>query len=1139
MSTLDIIKTWLTKASERVSNRLLFDWIYDHFTSEPDPTNKQEILHLALKVSEIAIGGVARDPLWDQFATAVIVIALHELTPSEFSECCDRLYRHVDEKQNPYPRITNDVHRLSFMSTGTRINNTIQKERDFDFDYQGIRQLLRTYLIYDTNEMIPVETPQYMYMRVSCGLYPNNIEKVLQVYEFFSTKKISHATPWYYYLGTPTPNIASCYLYNTGITEDEDRDSIVGFYDTLKATAIISSKGGGCGFNVHEVRAEGTLIRGSGGTAVGINKLLKQFDVLSDYVDQGRRRPAAIAVYMEPWHAEIENFLNIRLKSGDPSQRVFFLNTALWIPDIFMRRAANDEDWPLFCPHKNPGLNRLYGDEFEKLFLEYEQQGRANKVVKAREVFDMICISLADNGYPYIMFKDTINRCDNQNLGTIENSNLCVAGDTKLWTQEKGPIDILNLIPSKTKTYEEEQHASFDKKLEELRSKLPPVYDEEDPQYKDIEDHIQDLEMAKKALPIMPRITEPTPVHVFTGETWVKVTPAKTQDSADLIRIETSHGVRMDVTPEHEWVLENGDKIRTKELQVGQRLRYTRPIIHKPSPEEDITEKEAFMLGAVYGYGLRMKGSTLHDNIHLNLSAKVMQLRRSTLMPKALDMFDYDEKAIRSDEEFKDVDHDTFVIVRVPPKCSQMRTLFQASIEKRMAWVAGYITVTEGGRHMHCVTCYKMLRPVVDMFRSTGEHVKMIPIGRRGQYLLCPVNTEAKEDDRDVPMVTMKHILNTKEPVYCVSSKYGKACFEGGQVTGNCAEIVQYNDPKNIAVCVLGAVVLDAFVQKDGSYDFEGLHEAVAMVVENCDQAIDIMNYPLHEMEQSNKNTRPMGVGVMGFHTMLQKMGLPWVDDSGARPNQAAREHCSKVHETIYHAAIEKTCDLCDQKGPHPSFYESKASRGCLHFDLMRSKPEFKQMYDDWDMLRLRASKGRRNSLLVAMMPTASTSIICGKSEGRTPIQSNIFKSRTKTGEFVIVNQFLVKTLQEHDLWTPEIRAALIGNKGSVKGIGLPKHIEHLFATAWEIPQSVVLDFAHDAQFYTDQSMSNTMHCAVPTPAILQKIINKAWKSELKTGIYYLRSRPVTDGIRIDQSAVDPSTAVDPTSGCSGGACAL
>jgi len=514
----------------------------------------------------------------------------------------------------------------------------------------------------------------------------------------------------------------------------------------------------------------------------------------------------------------------------------------------------------------------------------------------------------------------------------------------------------------------------------------------------------------------------------------------------------------------------------------------------------------------------------------------VMQLRREPLRDAALDMFEYDAEAAK--REFPEVDHTKFVVVKVPQKLSQMRTVFRAKTPQRMAWVAGYGAVIEG-YHWYAKTCYKMLRPVVDMYRSTGEHVKMIPVGRNGHYILGPVALD--KEGGDPPTVACKQILNAKEDVYCVSSEYGTAVFEG-QVTGNCAEIVEYNDTNHISVCVLASLSVDEFVRPDGTYDFEDLHTATKLAVRNCNRAIDIMNYVRPEMERANKKDRPIGVGVMGLHTMLQKMNLAFTEDDGKTPCFKSREHCSFVHETMYHAALEATCDLADEEGPHASFLQSMSARGKLHFDLKKRQNGLQRMYDDWDALRVRASKGRRNSLLLAMMPTASTSLIRGKSEGRNPIQSNVFKSQIISGEFPVVNLLLEPYLKERGLWTPELRKRILDNEGSVRGLGLPKHVECVFATAWEIPQKVVLTFAGDAQDYVDQSMSTNAHLAVPTLKKIKQIIKFSHEQELKTGIYYLRSRPVKDGINISKKSAAPAAATPVENdgmGCASGACSL
>jgi ribonucleotide reductase alpha subunit len=969
-----------------------------------------------------------------------------------------------------------------------------------------------------------------MYMRIAVGLHgPGDPKRIQDTYDALSRGELSHASPTMFNAGTPTPDLASCYLPHL----PGDGDSIDSIYTLLKSTALISKGGGGVGFNVTTIRGTGTLIKGNGGRSNGIVPVLKCFETTAQYVDQGNKRPAAFAVYIEPWHVDIMDFLQLRLKTGAAARRTHDLNTALWIPDIFMRRAQTDGHWTLMCPHECPGLAESHGDDFEKLYLQYEAEGRGKKLEGgARKVFDALVLSLGESGEPYCMFKDTVNRCNNQCKETIQHSNLCVTGDTQLLTSE-GPRAIGSLVPgSNVQSVEQSARANYEQRISALEKQLPKVVEEEDAAAQGTLKKIDDLkQMVAELPPPEEEVTKSTEVSVFNGETWSKVVPKCTGKKKELIRITTSHGTILDCTPQHQWINAAGDRVAAEKLCIGDKLQYTRPVVYEPSTPYNITESDAFTLGAVYGYALSEKGRSFTNQSNLTIKATNLIFRRETLSEYAIKMLCYDKAKVS--EQFKDVDHENLVVITVPVKLSYMRVLPNASVDKRQAWCAGFAASVDMA-FFSARTCHRVLFPVLMMFRSVGQHLKMVPAGRDETWFIAAVNLEA--DDKDVPRVTGIQHMNAREDTFCVTERLHNAAVFNNQITGNCAEIVEYSSPDETPVCVLASIGVDEFYEAGAAYDFERLHATTKLAVRNLDNVIDKMRYIEPQMERSNMKRRPIGVGMMGFASLLQKMRLPWFDPSNPRqPHPLTRQLNARIAECMYHAQIEATVELAEERGQHPSFSETKSAAGMLQFDLALLRgddpPRF---YDDWEELRERMLvSGRRNDQLGAFMPTAATALVRSKSEGIDPIQSNVFKRTTLTGEFVEVNRILVSVLIKEGLWNPLTRDNMVANNGSVRGIGLPQWVENVFATAWEIPQAVIIKLASDRQRYCEQAQSMNLHFEDVTPAKTQKALFMAWKEGCKTGCYYMRSRPAVDGVGVTTAAQQNGPACGVSGGCS------
>jgi ribonucleoside-diphosphate reductase alpha subunit len=675
-------------------------------------------------------------PDYNTLAGRIIVSNHHKNTNPLFSEVVCNLYEYHDKHNKSSPLVSRELYLI--VNNNPNYDNICDYDRDYLIDYFGFKTLERSYLM-KINKTI-VERPQHMWLRVAIGIHGDNVEKVKETYELMSQKYFTHATPTLFNAGTPHPQLSSCYLIAM------ENDSIEGIYNTLKDCAMISKWAGGIGLHIHNVRASGSHIRGTNGSSNGIVPMLKVFNNTAKYVDQGGgKRNGSFAIYLEPWHADIEIFLQMRKNHGDEELKARDLFYALWIPDLFMERIKTDGTWTLMCPDECPGLSDVYGDEFNALYTKYETQGKGRRTVKARELWFQVLDAQMETGTPYLLYKDACNRKSNQkNVGIIKSSNLCT-------------------------------------------------------------------------------------------------------------------------------------------------------------------------------------------------------------------------------------------------------------------------------------------------------------------------------------------------------------------------EVVQYSDDKETAVCNLASIALPSFVDNSSEtivFDYEKLHEITRVVTENLNRIIDINFYPTPKTERSNFRHRPIGIGVQGLADVFMMMNIPFHSEEAKQINR-------QIFETIYHGAIEKSCELARKEGPYETFDGSPASQGILQFDLWGVNPNEQEQRYDWDGLKEKIKMfGLRNSLLVAPMPTASTSQILGFNECIEPITSNIYNRRTLAGEFILANKYLMNDLIELDLWNEKIKNNIITNHGSIQHIEIiPQHIRDKYKTVWEIPMRHLIDMAADRGAYICQSQSLNLWLEDPNYSMLTSMHFYSWSKGLKTGIYYLRRR--------------------------------
>jgi ribonucleoside-diphosphate reductase subunit M1 len=780
--------------------------------------NKIHTYELDIFASQLCSSLISVHPDYGKMAARLMISNHQKRTSPSFSETITTLYQNFDKTNNiKNPLVSEELYDI-VMYNRNKLNSYIDYTRDYLFDYFGFKTLEKSYLLKVNG--IPVERPQDMFMRVSLGIHGVDLKDALETYDMMSQRYFTHASPTLFNAGTPRQQMSSCFLLDM-------EDSLKGIYSTITDCANISKYAGGIGINAHNIRSKNSLIRGTNGSGDGLVPMLRVFNATARYVNQGGRRPGSIAVYLEPWHGDIMDFLDLRKNQGAEEERARDLFYGMWIPDLFMERVSQNAKWSLMCPDQCPGLSDAYGDEFTELYTRYEKEGRYIKQIDAHKVWYKILEAQIETGTPYMLYKDAVNKKSNQkNIGTIRSSNLC-------------------------------------------------------------------------------------------------------------------------------------------------------------------------------------------------------------------------------------------------------------------------------------------------------------------------------------------------------------------------AEILEYTSSDEIATCNLASMCLPSYIDTNPEtnekyYNHEELHKAVKIVTKNLNKVIDRNFYPVEKARRSNLRHRPIGIGVSGLADTFFKLSLPFESAEAAQLNR-------EIAETMYHAAVEASMELAKKRtdlylelknlesgysditkgiditktnvklsyslvmvecritdiqyelnlndweienledqymGCYSSFMGSPASQGKLQFDLWDSEHKHPSTRYNWDELKNDVkTHGLRNSLLMAMMPTASTAQIMGFNEAFEPITSNMYSRSTKAGDFIQVNKYLVKDLMERNLWTEEIRKKIQMTQGILKDIPeIPDDLKKLYKTVWEIKQKTILNLAADRGAYICQTQSMNIFVAEPTKELLTTIHFYAWRKGLKTGMYYLRTKPKAD---TQMFTVDPTLTLN------------
>ena len=797
----------------------------------------------------------------------------------------------------------------------------------------------------------------------------------------------------------------------------------------------------------------------------------------------GGKRNGSFAIYLEPWHADVEDFLKLKLNTGSEEERCRDLFYALWIPDLFMERVESNQPWTLFCPSEAPGLSDVYGDEFRALYERYEQEGRGRKQIDAQKLWFKVLDSQIETGTPYILYKDAANQKSNQkNLGTIKSSNLCVAPETYVLT-DKGQIPI--------------------------------------------------VELAGKN------------VNVWNGDKWSRTTVMKTGEQQKLITVYLSNGSQITCTPYHKFIVRSGytdktpikDATRVEAWQLKVGMKLTKNTIEMIQGSNSNDMKYPYTHGFFCGDGTHHNNPNGYQSKGLSLYGD-----KKKLIPYL---------KIRS-SSYKE-DSVGRINTLLPDELSEKYVVpLNSSLYCRLEWLAGLLdsdgTVARNGKneslqiasihfefldrirlmlqtlgvqskvtqsHPQCVTlmpdgkggrkeytCKELYRLLIS---SSSVH-KLTELGLKCHRLEIKGDKPQRNAEQFVTVLSVQD-NGRIDDTYCFNEPENHAGVFNGILTGNCTEIIEYSSPDETAVCNLASLALPSYVENK-TFNYDKMRHVVKVAVRNLNRVIDINYYPTPETKTSNMRHRPVGLGVQGLADVFALMRAPWESEKAAEINQRIFEH-------IYFAAVESSCEIAQQEGPYSTFQGSPMSKGIFQYDMWKNGDApivpltLTDGSLDWEGLKARVVQhGLRNSLLVAPMPTASTSQILAFNECVEPFTSNIYTRRTLAGEFIVINRYLMRDLEKMGLWSEMMKQQVIARNGSIQGLDqIPEGIQKLYRTSWEIKQKTLIDMAATRGAFICQSQSLNLFVADPNYAKLTSMHFYSWKKGLKTGMYYLRTR--------------------------------
>jgi ribonucleoside-diphosphate reductase alpha chain len=1015
--------------------------------------------------ADTAAGMATDHPDYGELAARILVSNLQKNTSADVAGTYERMGELLSDEFLAVAR-----------AHAEELQAMVDYSRDYKFDYFAFRTLEKMYLT--RVDGVIVERPQHMWLRVALTLWEHDMVKVRETYEHLSTHQFIHASPTLFNAGMKHQQLASCFLLGA------EEDSLDGIFEGIAKCAKISKHGGGIGFHVTGVRAKGSVIRGTNGQSDGLVPMLRVINAVAAYVNQGGRRKGSIAIYIEPHHPDFIDVVSLRRNAGDEHLRARDLFYAAFLSDIFMRRVEAGGTWSFFDPAACPGLADAWGDTYSALYERYEAEGLAVRQMPAQDVFFELLKSLIETGTPFVQWKDACNAKSNQqNLGTIRCSNLCVSGATRVLTST-GQHPIAELVGQN--------------------------------------------------------------VAVWNGERFSETTVTQTGTNQKLLTVTLDNGAELQCTPYHKFYVESASRpahtsrpvvVKAADLNPGDRVvKFDLPtLLETECPARD--PRDAYTQGFFSADGYYAQDRA---RISVSRSDKKAALKARANYTHARD-YTMSDETVRT--TFVLGAAHAFPKFEVPINAAPAEKL--RWLEGYMDG-DGTVVHNDGIENLQASSISKeFLNDVRLMLQTLGVNstatfsrpagTALLPDGHGG---LATYNTQdlwrlnigsaglrtltamgfapsriavtggraPHHDTCRFTRVVSVEDHGITDDTYCFNEPLRHAGVFEGVLTGQCTEILEFTSPEEVAVCNLASLNLPAFV-RDGAFDFEGLMAATRIVARNLDRVIDKTWYPLEEARTSNLRHRPIGIGVQGLADVFMMLRMPF-DSAPARDLNRA------IFESLYYAAISESCELAKAAGPYSSFAGSPASQGRLQFDLWGDRPTATQW--DWDQLKADVTRhGLRNSLSVAPMPTASTSNILGNYECIEPALTNAFSRKTLAGEFIVVNKHLIRDLVRHGLWTASVKDAILANEGSVLGVpGVPEDIQELYKTAWQLSMKAVIDMAADRGPFICQSQSLNLFVAEPTYKKLSSMYFYAWRKGLKT-TYYLRTKAAGKAVQV------------------------
>jgi ribonucleotide reductase alpha subunit len=1105
---------------------------------------------LDMLTAQVCAARSTRHQDYGDLAARIVVSDLQKRTSGSFVETVRRLDGATNGRGESISRLS-----AEFVGIAERASAEIDRRlcytRDFRFTCFGIQTMIRSYLLREAGqETATVERPQHAYMRVALalcvgqpdreghraeeGLFCERLERAFEAYDLLSTQRLTHASPTMFNAGTKHPQLSSCYL----LSVDDDLDVLL---SVDKDAGLISKWAGGVGICLTPMRAEGALIKSTGGKSSGLRRYVAKLNAGQLYVNQGGLRPGAYALYLETWHADVFTFLEMGRWKG-VAVNAPDLKYALWVNDMFMeavveelrvraalargeavdeRVAAAAGDWHLFSPDRAPGLHECHGEEFRALYTRYVEEGRHERVVKASAVITEWFKTVAQKGNPYILFKDHINAKSNlSHYRTITSSNLCVAGDTLLLT-DRGYLPIAALADRG--------------------------------------------------------------VRVWNGAEWSGVVVRKTADAAALVRVTTSSGTVLDCTPEHKFYDSAGAELRAGALASGTKLAkaqawpvvaggggfphaYTHGLFSAAGHVTAVGRcgRRAGRHGLCRRHSCRTAahpddgGGACRASIGYNI-VNLFGAGRALLDHPHFEEHPAGAGLRREDARAERVT--AFLPDTLLPK---LRVPLSARLELRMRWLEGFCDgagrVSRDGLAVHAQVP-GLLREVRLMLQTMGcdpEVRRLCLLGGKVWRLrlagadlgtlidngfapgrldlggFAPGRLDlggvARDARRSAVVVSVEPLEGTA-PTYCFTEPRRHRGVFGGVLTGNCAEVTipsfheeGKEDEAEYGTCNLGALPLASYVVPDARagnpgrvrIDWDALTAAAGVAVRNLDNVIDINFYPVEACRRSNMRHRPVALGVMGLADVLAKFRY-------AYGSEEARALDRALHAAVYYGAMRASSRLGEERGNFGSFEGCAAQRGLLQPDLWVEAGHLDSGWADevaattggalvpamWAELRGMCRVRLRNAYVTADMPTATSSQATGQNECFEPRTANVYTRKTLAGEYTLLNPHLLKELEGLGLWDEEMRRALIASAGSVQNISrVPADLRRRYRTARELDQRLLTLHAKARNPFLSQSQSLNYYFGSPKLKDALSVIVLGWQEGLTTRSYYIHTQP-------------------------------